>query len=62
MTEIFEGLIPSPQAWTGAELGGKGPLVRPVDRQALAGFDALAARLRAGRCRRSAARTSTTRR
>ncbi len=45
MTPIFQGLIPAPYAWTGAELGGKAALARPVDAAALRGLDELAARL-----------------
>lgn len=46
MTEIHRKIIPPPEAWTGAELGGKEALVREAGREALEGFDRLAARLR----------------
>ncbi len=46
MTEIYPGIIPPPAAWTGAELGGKQPLVREAGREALAGLDALALKLK----------------
>ena len=45
MTHVCTTPIPPPHAWTGAELGGKGPLVRPLGAQALAALDDLARRL-----------------
>ena len=46
MTEIFNAIIPSPSAWTGAEIGGKEVLVRPASAEALDAMDDLAVRLR----------------
>ena len=46
MTPVHDAVIPPPQAWTGAELGGRAALRRPVSPAALAGFDALALRLK----------------
>ena len=48
MTEVFNALIPSPWAWTGAELGRKSALVREAGPAVLKGLDALAVRI-AGR-------------
>ena len=45
MTDVFNGIIPSPGAWTGAEIGGKDALVRPASAAALAAMDDLALRL-----------------
>ena len=45
MNPVHRSIIPPPYAWTGADLGGKARLSRPVSPAALAGFDALALRL-----------------
>ena len=46
MTEIFRAIIPSPAAWTSAELGGKQALVREAGADAVEALDALVVKLR----------------
>jgi hypothetical protein len=46
MTRIFDALIPSPPAWTGAEIGGKPALTREAPAEALEAMDQMSVRLR----------------
>ena len=46
MTEVFDGIIPPPSAWTGASLGGKEALVVEAAPAALAAMDELVMRLK----------------